>query len=195
MLTLRKVVWRASHWTDDKVESHYRYMQSVWTCACGSIAKRSLYVDNRLSFPIGVIYCEDFHLMARLCHFAKKVVHLGIPYYNYRQQEGSVMHKLNKKTEQDERWVYQDIIRFFREHGVYDVFRKTMCWRMLKATQDFVLDKNSWKEFCAITPEKKDFILSCPYINNKLKLNMWCLTHRMHWVSRLMLGLCALRYG
>lgn len=133
--------------------------------------------------------------MARLCHFAKKVVHLGIPYYNYRQQEGSVMHKLNKKTEQDERWVYQDIIRFFREHGVYDVFRKTMCWRMLKATQDFVLDKNSWKEFCAITPEKKDFILSCPYINNKLKLNMWCLTHRMHWVSRLMLGLCALRYG
>lgn len=141
------------------------------------MTKRSLYVDNRLSFPIGVICCEDFHLMARLCHFAKKVVHLGIPYYNYRQQEGSVMHKLNKKTEQDGRWVYQDIIRFFREHGIYDVFRKTMCWRMLKVTQDFVLGKNSWKEFCAFTPEKKEFILSCPYINNKLK---YVVSHASH---------------
>ena len=191
----RKVVWCAQHWTNDKVESLNQYMQSVWTCVCGNIAKRSLYIDNHLSCPTEVAYCEDFHLMARLCYFAQKVVHLGVPYYSYRQHEGSVMHKLNKKTEQDERWVYQDIIQFFREHGVYDVFRKTMCWRVLKATQELVLDKSTWKDFCEMVPEKNEFIWSCPYINNKLKLNMWCLTHRMPLVSRLMLGLRALRHG
>lgn len=191
----RKVVWRAQHWNNNKVESQNQYMKSVWTCVWGNIAKRSLYVDNQLSCPVNVTYCEDFHLMARLCYFAQKVVHLGGPYYNYRQQEGSIMHNLNKKTEQDERWVYQDIIQFFREHGVYDVFRKTMCWRVLKATQELVLDKSTWRDFCEMVPEKKEFIWSCPYINNKLKLNMWCLTHRMPLVSRLMLGLRALRHG
>ena len=133
--------------------------------------------------------------MARLCYHAKKVVNIHQPFYHYRQQEGSVMHNLNKKTERDEQWVYQDIIRFFKEQGVYEDYRKTMCWRMLKATQELVLARETWKDFCSMVPEKKHYIWDCPYINRKLKINMWCLTHHLSWISLLMLNFRKFRHG
>ena len=191
----RDILYSLPDWDNNKTASLNRYIISVWTCVWGGIHKRSLYEEYQLKSPQGVTYCEDFHLMARLCYHAKKVVNIHQPFYHYRQQEGSVMHNLNKKTEQNEQWVYQDIIRFFKEQGVYDDYRKSMCWRMLKATQELVLEKSTWKEFQEMVPEKKHYIWDCPYINRKLKMNMWCLTHHLSWISQLMLNLRKLRHG
>ena len=191
----RDILYSLPDWDNNKTASLNRYITSVWTCVWGGIHKRSLYEEYQLKSPQGVTYCEDFHLMARLCYHAKKVVNVHQPFYHYRQQEGSVMHNLNKRTEQDEQWVYQDIIRFFKEQGVYDDYRKSMCWRMLKATQELVLDKSTWKTFQEMVPEKKHYIWDCPYINRKLKMNMWCLTHHLSWISQLMLNLRKLRHG
>ena len=191
----RDVPYRFPDWDNSKTTSLNRYITSVWACVCGGIHRRSLYEEHQLQSPQGVTYCEDFHLIVRLCYFARKVVNVHRPFYHYRQQEGSVMHNLNKKTERDEQWVYQDIIRFFKEQGVYKDYRKTMCWRMLKATQELVLDKSDWKAFQEMVPEKKHYIWDCPYINRKLKINMWCLTHHLSWISLLMLNLRKLRHG
>ncbi len=191
----RDVPYRLPDWDDCKTTSLNRYITSVWTCVWGGIHKRSLYEEHQLQSPQGVTYCEDFHLIVRLCYFARKVVNVHRPFYHYRQQEGSVMHNLNKKTERDEQWVYQDIIRFFKEQGVYKDYRKTMCWRMLKATQELVLARETWKDFLTMVPEKKHYIWDCPYINRKLKINMWCLTHHLSWISLLMLNLRKLRHG
>lgn len=81
------------------------------------------------------------------------------------------------------------------EQGVYDDYRKRMCRRMLKATQELVLEKSTWKAFQEMVPEKKHYIWDCPYINRKLKINMWCLTHHLSWISQLMLNLRKLRHG
>ena len=166
----RDILYILPDWDNNKTASLNRYITSVWTCVWGGIHKRSLYEEYQLICPQGVTYCEDFHLMARLCYYAKKVVNIHQPFYHYRQQEGSVMHNLNKRTERDEQWVYQDIIRFFKEQGVYDDYRKSMCWRMLKATQELVLEKSTWKEFQEMVPEKKHYIWDCPYINRKQKV-------------------------
>ena len=191
----RDILYSLPDWDNNKTASLNRYITSVWTCVWGGIHKRSLYEVYQLKSPQGVTYCEDFHLMARLCYYAKKVVNIHQPFYHYRQQEGSVMHNLSKKTERDEQWVYQDIICFFKEQGVYDDYRKSMCWSMLKATQELVLDKSTWKAFQEMVPEKKHYIWDCPYINRKLKMNMWCLTHHLSWISQLMLNLRKLRHG
>lgn len=182
-------------WDDSKTTSLNRYITFVWTCVWGGIHRRSLYEEHQLHSPQGVTYCEDFHLIVRLCYFARNVVNVHRPFYHYRQREGSVMHNRNKKTERDDQWVYQDIIRFFKEQGVYKDYRKTMCWRMLKATQELVLDKSTWKAFQEMVPEKKHYIWDCPHINRKLKINTWCLTHHLSWISLLMLNLRKLRHG
>ena len=66
---------------------------------------------------------------------------------------------------------------------------------VLKVTQELVLDKSTWKAFQEMVPEKKHYIWDCPYINRKLKMNMWCLTHHLSWISLMMLNLRKLSHG
>ena len=94
--------YSSDDWGDGKEFSLNKYIASVWTTAWGSIVKRSVYEKNNISSPTQITYCEDFHLMVRLCYFADKIVHVNIPLYNYRQRASSVMHNLSKRTELDE---------------------------------------------------------------------------------------------
>ena len=113
-------------WSNDKKDSMSRYIAYMMTTIWGSIAKRSLYTEHSLKSPDGVSYCEDFHLIVRLCHFANKIVNVHRPFYHYRYRPTSIMSNMNRKTEADEQWVYQDTIHFFKEQGVYEDYRKVM---------------------------------------------------------------------
>ena len=150
-------------------------MTTIW----GSIAKRSLYTDYSLKSPEGIGYCEDFHLIVRLCHFAKKVVNVHRSFYHYRYRPTSIMSNMNGKTEADEQWVYQDTIRFFKEQGVYEDYRKVMSWRVLKSAQELLLDPAGHKRFMELFNDGREFIFSCPFVNRKIKMLAWMLTHNL----------------
>ena len=166
-------------WSIDKRESMSNYIAYMMTTIWGSIAKRSLYADHSLKSPEGISYCEDFHLIVRLCHFAKKVVNVHRPFYHYRYRPTSIMSNLNKKTEADEQWVYQDTIRFFKEQGVYEDYRKVMSWRVLKSTQELLLDPAGHQRFMELFNDGIEFIFSCPFVNRKIMMLAWLLTHNL----------------
>ena len=166
-------------WSIDKRESMSNYIAYMMTTIWGSIAKRSLYADHSLKSPEGISYCEDFHLIVRLCHFAKKVVNVHRPFYHYRYRPTSIMSNLNKKTEADEQWVYQDTIRFFKEQGVYEDYRKVMSWRVLKSTQELLLDPAGHQRFMELFNDGREFIFSCPFVNRKIKMLAWMMTHNL----------------
>ena len=166
-------------WSSDKRESISNYIAYMMTTIWGSIAKRSLYADHSLKSPEGISYCEDFHLIVRLCHFAKKVVNVHRPFYHYRYRPTSIMSNMNKKTEADEQWVYQDTIRFFKEQGVYEDYRKVMSWRVLKSAQELLLDPAGHKRFMELFNDGREFIFSCPFVNRKIKMLAWMLTHNL----------------
>ena len=113
-------------WSNDKKDSMSRYIAYSMTTIWGSIAKRSLYTEHSLKSPNGVSYCEDFHLIVRLCHYAKKIANVHRPFYHYRYRPTSIMSNMSRKTESDEQWVYQDTIRFLKEQVVYEDYRKVM---------------------------------------------------------------------
>ena len=166
-------------WSSDKKKSMSNYLAYTMTTIWGSIAKRSLYADHSLKSPEGISYCEDFHLIVRLCHFAKKVVNVHRPFYHYRYRPTSIMSNLNKKTEADEQWVYQDTIRFFKELGVYEDYRKVMSWRVLKSAQELLLDPAGHKRFMELFNDGREFIFSCPFVNRKIKMLAWMMTHNL----------------
>lgn len=170
-------------WDEQEINGLNKYISTTWTCLWGSLQKKKLYIENNLRSPEGINYCEDFHLIVRLCYFAKRIAKVSLPLYHYRQQESSIMHNLNKKTEADEQFVYTDIINFFKQQGVYKEFKKSMAWRSLKASQELALDINSFDDFCSYNPDKKKYILSCPFIGIKLKIISWCLTHGMRSIA------------
>ena len=166
-------------WSSDKKKSMTNYIAYVMTTIWGSIAKRSLYADHSLKSPEGISYCEDFHLIVRLCHFAKKVVNVHRPFYHYRYRPTSIMSNMSRKTEADEQWAYQDTIRFFKEQGVYEDYRKVMSWRVLKSTQELLLDPAGHKRFMELFNDGREFIFSCPFVNRKIKMLAWMLTHNL----------------
>lgn len=174
---------RIYDWNKPYPDGLKEYISTPWTTPWGNIHKKNLYTDNNLRSPEGIDYCEDFHLIVRLCYFAKSIAKISKPFYHYRQRETSIMHNRNKKTEADELWAYADIINFFKQQGVYDSFKKSMAWRSLKATQELMLDTKTFNEFCTYNPDKKKYIFGCPFINTKLKIIAWCLTHRLRFVA------------
>ena len=166
-------------WSIDKKDTMSRYIAYMMTTIWGSIAKRSLYTEHSLKSPDGVRYCEDFHLIVRLCHFAKKIVNVHRPFYHYRYRPTSIMSNMSRKTEADEQWVYQDTIRFFKEQGVYEDYRKVMSWRVLKSAQELLLDPTGHKRFMELFNDGKEFIFSCPFVNKKIKMLAWLITHNL----------------
>ena len=166
-------------WSSDKIKSMSNYLAYTMTTIWGSIAKRSLYADHSLKSPEGISYCEDFHLIVRLCHFAKKVVNVHRPFYHYRYRPTSIMSNMSRKTEADEQWACQDTIRFFKEQGVYEDYRKVMSWRVLKSAQELLLDPAGHKRFMELFNDGREFIFSCPFVNRKIKMLAWMLTHNL----------------
>ena len=166
-------------WGSDKKKSMSNYLAYTMTTIWGSIARRSLYADHSLKSPEGISYCEDFHLIVRLCHFANKIVNVHRPFYHYRYRPTSIMSNMNGKTEADEQWVYQDTIRFFKEQGVYEDYRKVMSWRVLKSTQELLLDPAGHQRFMELFNDGIEFIFSCPFVNRKIMMLAWLLTHNL----------------
>ena len=89
------------------------------------------------------------------------------------------MSNMNRKTEADEQWVYQDTIRFFKEQGVYEDYRKVMSWRVLKGAQELLLDPSEHQRFMELFNDGKEFIFSCPFVNKKIKILAWLITHNL----------------
>lgn len=151
----------------DKIGTLNSYIETCWTVIWNMIVKREIYIDNNLKFPVNISYCEDFWLSVRLFYYARKIVKVDEALYFYNQMNvNSIMHGINLRAESDERWAYLDTIQFFKEKGVYNEYKKTMCWRVLKGTQDAAVYINRYKDFLYLYPESHKYIWSCPFINN-----------------------------
>lgn len=183
------VIEHPTVWDDNRSTSLNRYIASVWTTAWGSIHKSSLYHNNGVRSPKNITYCEDFHLMARICYFADKVVSIDRPLYNYRQQSSSIMHSLNDKTWRDELTSYKEIIDFFRNKGELEKYIKAMSWRTLKATQEMTLDTSRFEDFKNYNPDKKNYIWDCPFIGFKIKMLSWLITHDCTLIASIIIRL------
>ena len=177
-------------WDNNKSASLNRYIASKWTTAWGSIHKSSLYKDNGVRSPNNITFCEDFHLMVRLCHFAKKVVSIDRPLLNYRQQPSSIVHSTSfEKIQRDELTTYTEIIEFFRNQGVFNIYSKSISWRIINALRNMILDSSRFEEFKQHYPDKKKHIWGCPFINFKLRVLAWLITHNCESTAKAIIRL------
>lgn len=189
------VLFHAVDWTDSKVDSLRNYIRYDWTSMYNLLVRRKLYTENGIKFLGGYSFCEDFNVSVKLLYIAKKIVHLRKVLYNYnRQNVDSITRNLSSKTMNDEQVMYLDVIDFFKRRSAYSDYKKQLCWRILKSKQEWVLDTATYNKFLDFYPESHKYIISCPYLNVKLKIMMWSLTHRLTVVSRFMLLLRKIRH-
>ncbi|MCM1292335.1 MAG: glycosyltransferase [Bacteroides sp.] len=156
------------------------YISTQWTVLWNSIQRRSLFTDHGLRCPVGIIFCEDFHLSVRCMFHAQKIVKVNRHLYNYVQRESSICHNYDDAANSAAVWVYEDTIRYFKKHNVFSKdIRKAMAWRMLVTTQQLALDSSKFDEFIQLNKDSKKSILSHPTLGTKMKIIQWCLTHHL----------------
>lgn len=158
----------------DKTKTINSYIGTYWTVLWNMIVKKTIYDNYQLTSPEHICYCEDFWLSVRIFYYANKIAKVDEALYYYNKMNvSSIMHGLNKKTESDERVAYLETITFFKERNVYSNYKRAMCWRVLKATQDAAVYIDRYKEFISLYPESHKYIWSCPFdINLKSRIIM-----------------------
>lgn len=191
----KTVYYQTTDWNEEKNLALNKYIASGWTVLVTLLVRRAIYVQNKLSSMEGYSYCEDFNLSVKLLYHANKIVRVPHAYYYYWQNEKSIVHNMTEKTMHDEQIMYLDVINYFKKNNVYEIFQEPLCWRILKSKQEWILNTQTYDKFLSLHPESHQYIWSCPYLNFKLKLMMWGVTHHFSLLSRFMLLLRHLRHG
>ena len=183
-------VYNTVAFSEDKTELTRNYIASVWTSVVNMVVRKDLYDRHSLESPSHISYCEDYWLSVRLFHFANKISKVSQPFYNYnRTNETSILHCLNRKSEQEERIANLETIDFFRNEGILDRYMKELSWRVLKSTHDSIYHPGRYQEFMEIFPVAHNYIWSCPFVNAKSKIFMWMLSHNMRFLALAILKL------
>lgn len=178
----------------NKVNMLNNFIKSTFGTVVGMLAKRSLYEFNQVRFPVGVKFCEDFYVAVRLMLYSKKICYIPATYYCYnRQNEASASYSFSQAHSDSVQWVFMDTIDLFQKEGCYEDFAESLSWRLLKSKQDLVLDESTYGKFLSMHPDSHKYIWSCPYLNIKIKIMMWSLSHNLCFVAQLILYVRKLR--
>ena len=164
------------------------FIKSTFSTVVGMMARKSLYELNNIRFPEGVKYCEDFHVAVRLMLYSQRISFLSSAYYCYnRHNESSASRNYSSAHYEGVQWVYTDIIDIFKSEGQYNNYAKSLSWRLLNSEQELVLDKSTYNKFLTTHPESHKYIWTCPFLNFKIKIIMWTLSHNLTFITNIVL--------
>lgn len=178
-----------------KVSALKKYLSSIWNPIWNIIALKSLFIDNNIFFPAGLNMCEDFLVSTQLLYKSKNPLHISRALYYYnRANNSSFLQNIDAKRRQMKIDVNLLTISFFKKEGEYDTYKKELCWRLLNSKQELCFQPETFKQFLEIHPESHKYILSCPYLSLKVKITMWCLTHKLKPIPIIATSLRKLKY-
>ena len=161
------------------------YMITGWTAIWNMVVRRNLYIDNNIKSPVNFTYCEDFYLSTKLLYFASRIEKVNLPLYYYnRMNLGSLLHTFSMKSINDELQCYSEMMTFFKEQGVLNNYIRELSWKILNCKKELVLNPEYHRYFLETFPESHNFIYSCPFLNVKMKIMMWLLSHKMGFILR-----------
>lgn len=161
------------------------FIMGGWTVVWNLIVKKKLIVNNELYFDKGIKFGEDFIFLLKAFMLANRINKVAVPLYYYnRINEDSA---LNTVSFDYYKSVVKAIVsvRDFSKAIIHDTeLDKMFAWKILRAKQDLVLYPDKHTEFLTICPESHKHILSCPWLNAKMKGMMWLLCHRMKFAVK-----------
>ena len=144
---------------------------NVWNKLC----RRSLYVDNNITFPDGRSMGEDLTMIMVFLH-ARSCVYVNKPLYNYVQNPGQMTAVYNEEKYNSLLYncnrVAQYIDMNFSHLGYrneYSSLKQLMKWQ-------FLLDGkySSYKRWHEWFPESNEYIWQTQGVNTRIKFIEWC---------------------
>lgn len=170
---------------------------NVWN----KFVRRSLYVENEISFPESRAMGEDL-TMIKLFAVATKNGYLPKAFYHYvRWNEGAMTQTWSEKKISDLKANVEDL-DIFLHHHCGETFDAELAFMKLWLKFQFLLTDgshgmyNHWKNWF---PDCNEYIQNLPNANGRLKLLMWMASKEQWWFVWLhywivLKGFYALRY-
>ena len=149
---------------NDVYDMLYNHKQAEMTSSCNKIFKIELFDDIR--YPLGEIN-EDDAILHLILDKVNIISYSNIPYYNYYQRTGSIMHKRNPKAKQSvEHYIVRGNYFFDKKmYKYYDMNAFLICFVLALHYKD--LDKSYYKK------NKKKYskiVLESKYCNFEQKI-------------------------
>ena len=151
---------------------------NVWN----KLARRSLYVDNDISFPDGYGMGEDL-TMIKLFAFADNVIHLPGAYYHYNKINSSAFSQTYSDRHLVElRHNADELLKFAAEKLGSDYVRET-AFLKLEIKFPFLLspDMKKLKIWKSWYPEANPFIMQNKYVSMRNRMLQQCAANNL-WV-------------
>lgn len=101
-------------------EQPYIFVKDAFVC--DKMYRTELFTKNNIYFLEGVWY-EDLNVESKLILYTKKMIFINKSFYKYLQRNGSIMHNKNIEKNEDMIRVVEDILEYYKNHGVYEKYR------------------------------------------------------------------------
>lgn len=159
----------------------------IFPSLCTSLTRRSIVVDNNVSFPVGLNMGEDLFFNLQLYLNTKKIVSMDWAPYHYRHTEDSSCVRRTRKSIDSDIAIAGLIESFMKKHGLYNLYAKDIEYRKFFSKLPLIHnlnDKELYKEWLNIYPETNRQIWRYDQIEWKQRLELWLAAKNMLPVAK-----------
>lgn len=159
----------------------------IFPSLCTSLTRRSIVVDNNVSFPVGLNMGEDLFFNLQLYLNTKKIVCMDWAPYHYRHTEDSSCVRRTRKSIDSDIAIAGLIEKFIIEHGLYNKYAKDIEFRKFFSKLPLIHDlddKELYKEWLNTYPETNHHIWQYDQMDWKQRLELWLAVNNMLPVAK-----------
>lgn len=154
----------------------------IFPSLCTSLTRRSLIIDNCISFPVGLNMGEDLFFNLQLYLHANKIVSLDWAPYHYRHTEDSSCVQRTRESIDSDIAIAGLIESIMKEQHLYERYVQDIRFRKFYSKLPLLHDlndKKSYQEWLSIYPETNKQIWQYKHINWKQRLELWFAANNM----------------
>lgn len=159
----------------------------IFPSLCTSLTRRSLIVENGITFPEGLNMGEDLYFNLQLYLHAVKIVSMDWAPYHYRHTDNSSCVQRSKKSIDSDIAIAGMIEKLMKEQHLYDKYAKDIEYRKFYSKLPLmqnIYNKENYQEWLNIYPETNKHIWKYKQLDWKQRLSLWLAAKKMFPVAR-----------
>ena len=154
----------------------------IFPSLCTSLTRRSLILDNKIAFPVGLNMGEDLFFNLQLYLHAKKIVSIDWAPYHYRHTEDSSCVQRTRKSIGSDIAIAGLIEKLMKERHLYEKYVQDIEYRKFFSKLPLAQDldnKDNYQEWLNIYPETNKKIWQYKQLSWKQKIELWFAANNM----------------
>jgi hypothetical protein len=148
------------------------YQGFLWN----KMIRRSLFVENNLSFIPGLNMWEDLTLLIKLMYFAQKIVHIPEAFYYYNvSNTGSYSNQFKTESLNNILQSVDDSQDFIIKRGIIFSNPDIFLYHKQIAKRDLIIHSRGikQKDYCKLYPDADKVIFSNPFMPSYYKVMLY----------------------